>query len=156
MPGGVAPKFASEKVSRYTGVSQLQLRVSRYTVQLRERTQKGDPHKLFREYLWGQKRGPKQAIFDHKKFSLLFCLALREGVPGPLGPGVKRESKITNFQVLLGFRLVFDSFSTFFELFCPRGRRGPGTPFRLFLGVFQGEAFLAPVDGQRYPNTFSL
>ena len=33
-PGGVAPKFGSEKVSRYTGVSQLQLRVSRYTVQL--------------------------------------------------------------------------------------------------------------------------
>ena len=35
MLGGVAPKFGSEKVSRYTGVSQLQLRVSRYTVQLR-------------------------------------------------------------------------------------------------------------------------
>ena len=34
LPGGVAPKFGSEKVSRYTGVSQLQLRVSRYTVQL--------------------------------------------------------------------------------------------------------------------------
>ena len=34
-PGGVAPKFGSGKVSRYTGVSQLQLRVSRYTVQLR-------------------------------------------------------------------------------------------------------------------------
>ena len=34
-PGGVAPKLGSEKVSRYTGVSQLQLRVSRYTVQLR-------------------------------------------------------------------------------------------------------------------------
>ena len=34
-PGGVAPKFGSEKVSRYTGVSQLQLRVSHYTVQLR-------------------------------------------------------------------------------------------------------------------------
>ena len=32
--GGVAPKFGSEKVSRYTGVSQVQLRVSRYTVQL--------------------------------------------------------------------------------------------------------------------------
>ena len=31
----VALKFGSEKVSRYTGVSQLQLRVSRYTVQLR-------------------------------------------------------------------------------------------------------------------------
>ena len=27
VPGGVAPKFGSEKVSRYTGVSQLQLRV---------------------------------------------------------------------------------------------------------------------------------
>ena len=36
-PGGVAPKFGSEKVSRYTGVSQLQLRVSRYTVQLSRR-----------------------------------------------------------------------------------------------------------------------
>ena len=34
VPGGVAPKFGSEKVSRYTGVSQLQLQVSRYTVQL--------------------------------------------------------------------------------------------------------------------------
>ena len=34
-PGGVAPKFGSEKVSRYTGVSQVQSRVSRYTVQLR-------------------------------------------------------------------------------------------------------------------------
>ena len=34
VPGGVAPKFGSEKVSRYTGVSQLQLRVSHYTVQL--------------------------------------------------------------------------------------------------------------------------
>ena len=34
VPGGVAQKFGSEKVSRYTGVSQLQLRVSRYTVQL--------------------------------------------------------------------------------------------------------------------------
>ena len=38
MPGGAAPKFGSEKVSRYTGVSQLQLRVSRYTVQLRSQT----------------------------------------------------------------------------------------------------------------------
>ena len=35
MPGGVAPKFGSEMVSRYTGGPQLQLRVSRYTVQLR-------------------------------------------------------------------------------------------------------------------------
>ena len=34
-PGGVAPTLGSEEVSRYTGVSQLQSRVSRYTVQLR-------------------------------------------------------------------------------------------------------------------------
>ena len=34
VPGGVAPKFGSEKVLRYAGVSQLQLRMSRYTVQL--------------------------------------------------------------------------------------------------------------------------
>ena len=33
-PGGVPPKFGSEKASRYPGVSQVQLRVSRYTVQL--------------------------------------------------------------------------------------------------------------------------
>ena len=37
VPGGVAPKFGSEEVSRYTGVSQLQLRVSRYTVQSQEK-----------------------------------------------------------------------------------------------------------------------
>ena len=36
VPGGVAPKLGSEKVSHYTVVSQLQLRVSRYTVQLRK------------------------------------------------------------------------------------------------------------------------
>ena len=34
LPGGVAPKFGSEKVLCYRGVSQVQLRVSRYTVQL--------------------------------------------------------------------------------------------------------------------------
>ena len=37
-----------------------------------ERTQKRGPHKLFRGDFWGQKRGPKRAIFGHKKFSLLF------------------------------------------------------------------------------------
>ena len=41
--GAVAPKFGSEKVSRYTGVSQVQLRVSRYTVQLRTVTPLNDP-----------------------------------------------------------------------------------------------------------------
>ena len=44
-PGGVAPKFGSEKVSRYTGVSQVQLRVSRYTVQLREREREREREK---------------------------------------------------------------------------------------------------------------
>ena len=33
---------------------------------------KRDPHKLFRGDFGGQKRGPKWAIFGHKKFSLLF------------------------------------------------------------------------------------
>ena len=37
-----------------------------------ERTQKREPHKLFRGISWGQKGGPKRAIFGHKKFSLLF------------------------------------------------------------------------------------
>ena len=41
---------------------------------------KRDPHKLFREEFLGQKRGPKQAIFRHKKFSLLFRNN-RKGVP---------------------------------------------------------------------------
>ena len=45
VPGGVAPKFGSEKVSRYTGVSQLQLRVSRYTVQLRREDRDNDEAK---------------------------------------------------------------------------------------------------------------
>ena len=51
VPGGVAPKFGSEKVSRYTGVSQLQLRVSRYTVQL-------SPSVQYPSSLW-QKRALK-------------------------------------------------------------------------------------------------
>ena len=46
VPGGVAPKFGSEKVSRYTGVSQVQLRVSRYTVQ-QSLAPKLFQHKLF-------------------------------------------------------------------------------------------------------------
>ena len=49
-PGGVAPKFGSEKVSRYTGVSQLQLRVSRYTVQL-SLQEHPHAHKIHR--FWG-------------------------------------------------------------------------------------------------------
>ena len=36
-----------------------------------ERTQKGNPHKLFQAIL-GSKRGPKLAVLGHKKFSLLF------------------------------------------------------------------------------------
>ena len=43
VPGGVAPKFGPEKVSRYTGVSQLQLRVSRYTVQLSREPEPFEP-----------------------------------------------------------------------------------------------------------------
>ena len=37
-----------------------------------ERTHKRDPHKLFGGDFWGQKGGPKRAIFGHKKSSLLF------------------------------------------------------------------------------------
>ena len=39
---------------------------------LEKNTQKRDPHKLFRGDFWGRKRGPRQAIFGHKKFSSFF------------------------------------------------------------------------------------
>ena len=59
VPGGVAPKFGSEKVSRYTGVSQLQLRVSRYTVQLsRLSSSSGNP-----------KSGSSQGVVHAKQIS---------------------------------------------------------------------------------------
>ena len=54
-----------------------------------QRTQKRDPHKLFRGDLGGQKRGPKQAIFGHKKFCLLLfscpymCFLVYWFFPGP-------------------------------------------------------------------------
>ena len=48
-----------------------------------ERMQKRDPHKLFRGDLWGQKRGPKRAIFGHKKFSLLFFSSPYQFPPAP-------------------------------------------------------------------------
>ena len=43
-----------------------------------ERTQKGDPLKLFRGDFWGQKGDPKRAILGHKKLSLLFFFLPRE------------------------------------------------------------------------------
>ena len=43
-----------------------------------ERTQKSDPGELFQGDLWGRKRGPKRAIFGHRKFSLLFFPALKQ------------------------------------------------------------------------------
>ena len=42
-----------------------------------ERMQNRDPHEIFREEFWDQIGGPKRAIFGHKKFSLLFFLALK-------------------------------------------------------------------------------
>ena len=58
VPRGVAPKFGSEKVSRYTGVSQLQFRVSRYTVQLRRERERE------RENGHSKRNGFKTAIFS--------------------------------------------------------------------------------------------
>ena len=48
----------------------------------------------------------------------------------------KKESKMTIFKFFSSFRLVFNFFSTSFELFQPQGREGPGTPFQTFFGVF--------------------
>ena len=67
---------------------------------------------------------------------------------------LEKESKVTIFQFfrfLARFRLVF---GVFFGHVDP-GPRGPGTPFQTFLGIFQGEAFLTPIDGQRYPKAMS-
>ena len=43
---------------------------------LGKNAKKGYRHKLLRGHVGGKKRGPKQEIFGHKKFSLLFSLAL--------------------------------------------------------------------------------
>ena len=47
-----------------------------------ERTQKRDPHRVFRGDFGGQKRGPKRAIFGHK--SLVYCFFVSNflGIPG--------------------------------------------------------------------------
>ena len=50
----------------------LGLRKKVYVSHFLGKNAKRDPHKLFRVDFWGQKRGPKRAIFGHKKFSLLF------------------------------------------------------------------------------------
>ena len=77
--------------------------------------------------------------------------SLKRGFRGLSAPGSKssKKSKNENFQVFFGF---LARFRLFFELFQPRGREAPRTPFRLFSGVFYGEAFLTPVEGQRCPN----
>ena len=82
-----------------------------------ERTQKGDPRKLFQGEFWGQKRGPQRAIFGHKKFSLLFFPALNK-IPQP-----RKSGKITQKQYPLtqnyyennSLRLIFRNN---FEGFC--------------------------------------
>ena len=63
-----------------------------------------------------------------------------KGFPGPLGPGAgkaRKRVKMTIFQVFWG---VFGAFSTLFR------------PFSAPFGVFQGEAFLTLVEGQRCPK----
>ena len=80
-PGGVAPKFGSEKVSRYTGVSQLQLRVSRYTVQLRLRS-----FCVVRRFRWGnrsQKTKPNFQVLGEPRFTIsqTYCIFPDFGEP---------------------------------------------------------------------------
>ena len=84
VPGGVAPKFGSEKVSRYTGVSQLQLRVSRYTVQLRSVPVSNSKHFL---------EMPAVALLELR----LWGPALQSLT------GITRSSKILSSNALRGF-----------------------------------------------------
>ena len=35
-----------------------------------------DPHKHFQGDFWGQREGPKRAVFGHKKFNFIFFLPL--------------------------------------------------------------------------------
>ena len=83
--------------------------------------------------------------------------SLKRGSRGLLAPGSKnpkKESKTTTFQVFFRVRPVFNLFSTFFELFRPRCREAPGTPFRTFSEFSRkGKAFLTPVEGQRCRNS---
>ena len=97
-----------------------------------ERTQKRDQHKLFQWDFGGQKRGPKRAIFGHKKFSLLFfpTLAQRTNKDRFPGPRVNKEnesktSKPEQFRGLLG----------------PGAKRPKKIVCRLFCGVFQEKTF---------------
>ena len=98
-PGGVAPKFGPEKVSRYTGVSQVQLRVSRYTVQLRSSSQKDSSKAIVRvlvgtrvlrrvlnsggvtEGAWRvlrrQKGAVSQSTIDDRQITHLICVRLK-------------------------------------------------------------------------------
>ena len=61
-----------------------------------QRTQNGDPHKLFLGDFWGSKGGPKRAIFGHKKFILLFFFSC------PYLHRLSREN-ITCITVIINF-----------------------------------------------------
>ena len=65
-----------------------------------ERTQKGDPHKLFRGD-FGVKGGPKWAIFGQKKFSLLFFPVL--SFKPPRLPGLDKMTGVSNMSLLSTF-----------------------------------------------------
>ena len=105
--------------------------------------------------------GISLAIYRGQKASPWKTLKKSEkGFPGPRRPRgqkkrLEKESKITIFQVFrsgfwLGFltrlRLLSDMLPPRpNRTCCPRGREAPAT--QTFSGVFHGEAFLTPVDG---------
>ena len=91
MPGGVAPKFGSEKVSRYTGVSQLQLRVSRYTVQLRF----SGVRKRVVPKGWFWQMFPCTEISTNKSFPAMLSWQRKAMVLMFLGPKNRNESTFT-------------------------------------------------------------
>ena len=65
-----------------------------------ERMQKGDPHKFFLGYFWGQKQGPKRTIFGHKSLVYFFSC------PYLSGPVIRDAARLPSVPKLLhGSRL---------------------------------------------------
>ena len=114
----MAPKFGSEKVSRYTGVSQLQLRVSRYTVQLSISLVFWGVFCLFSKVFRGS---------PGEKCSLVFSKRPRKDRVRLLAGGPKASRLQNTFSTLLGLGTLFGHEGS-------QGPKGPGdtpwgTPF---------------------------
>ena len=128
-PGGVAPKFGSEKVSRYTGVSQVQLRVSRIHCATKIDMFENAPT-CYRAPRWPDPEFPRKIP---KKYPRAEILEPQENTPK-----IPKKYQNAHFLIFLGY--FFGIFGVFWGEILGVQNFGPGGIFSVFFVEIPGRA----------------